>query len=216
MSSVSFIAATQPPTTVTSVKPTAPQAVAADQPQPAANTSSSVTISPSATSRVNYEQRMAAETSAGYAQMRVNNVSGSNLTSPVAAQSAYDFAHANLTDGMGAETGGSGMVDVSVGYDLRGTLPGGDGILRYSNGGEPVTPESQTYWKQQATSFHNDLLNLYNSEVAKKTPPGEILNKFIDLKSQQPERFRSMMMWPSAADIANNSAGVIYGNEKLL
>lgn len=214
MSSVSFITATQPSVSVTTEKSTAPQTVAADQPQPAAN-ASSVTISSDATRRANHEQRMA-ETAAGYAQLRINNVSGSNLTSPMAVKAAYDIAHANLIDGMGAETGGSGMVNVSVGYDISQTLPPGDGILRYANGGEPVTLESQAYWKQQATSFQNQALQLYNSEAAKGMPPGEILNKYIDLQSQQPERFRSMMMWPSAADIANNSAGVVYGDEKSL
>jgi len=198
MSTINFIATTQSSNPVTTRKSTAQPVAAA---QPTANTVN-VTISSDAARRANYEQRMA-EIAVGYTQMRANNISASNLTSPAAAQFAYDFAHANFADGMGSETSGSGLVNSAVSYDISQTLPPGDGILRYSSG-ETVTPESQAYWKQQATSFHNDLLKLYNAEVAKKTPPGEMLNKFLDLQGQQPERFRSMMMWPPATDFANN------------
>jgi hypothetical protein len=163
-------------------------------------------------SRNRHEQKMA-EISAGRAQARINNVSGSNLTSPEAAQFARDYAHSNFTDGMGAETGGSGMVNVAVAFDIRGTLAGGVGILRYSSG-EPVTKESQTYWKQQIQNFQNDLLRLYDTETAKGTPPGEILNKFLDLEEQQPARIRSMMGWPTAADFASSQPSAASGGVK--
>jgi len=203
MSAINIITAMRSSILAMTGKTTASKTVAA-QPEAAVNVGSA-TISSDATSRNRHEQKMA-EISAGRAQARINNVSGSNLTSPEAAQFAHDYAHSNFTDGMGTETGGSGMVNVAVAFDIRGTLVGGDGILRYSSG-EPVTKESQTYWKQQIQNFQNDLLRLYDTEAAKETPPGEILNKFLDLEEQQPARFRAMMMWPNSTDFASNQPG---------
>lgn len=207
---INAVTASQPSAAFTGRMPTISQVAA--QPQSDTN-SDNITISFAAQHRAGYEQTMA-EISSARAQARINNVSGSNLTSPEAARFAYDYAHSNFTDGMGAETGGSGLVNVAVGYDIRGTLPGGDGILRYTSG-EPVTKESQAYWKQQTQSFQKDLLHLYNSEMAKGTPPGEILNKFLDLEEQQPARFRAMMGWPNAADFATNQPGAASGSVKL-
>jgi len=89
--------------------------------------------------------------------MRAGNLSASNLSSPASAKAAYDIAHQDMTN--------------EVGYDISQTLPPGDGILRFTNG-EPVTAESKIYQTQQATSYQNQALQLYNSEVAKKPPPG--------------------------------------------
>ena len=189
MSAINFITTTQSSTSVTGRKLTAPQTFTVAQPQPTTNTSS-VTISSDAMRRANYEQTMA-ELSNGYNQVRAQTIN--YPSSPIWTAYAENVAHADLTDGMG----GGGLLDLS------GTLPGGDGVLRYSSG-EPVTAESKVYFTQQATHYRQERMHLYDLEVAKKTPPGEILHKLFDLQGQQPERFRSMMMWPSTADYTSN------------
>jgi hypothetical protein len=188
MSVINFITAMQPSSSLTGKESTV-QTVAAAQPQPTTNTSS-VTISSDAMRRANYEQTMV-ELSNGYNQVRAQTIS--DPSSSVWAAYAENVAHADLMDGMG----GGGLIDLS------GTLPGGDGVLRYSSG-ETVTVESKAYFTQQATHYRQESIQLYDSEVARKTPPGEILHKLFDLQGQQPERFRSMMMWPSTADYTSN------------
>lgn len=58
MSTINFITATQPPIPAMTRKSAAPQILATSS-QPKANASSSVTISPSGTIYMNYEQQMA-------------------------------------------------------------------------------------------------------------------------------------------------------------
>jgi hypothetical protein len=201
MSAINFITTTQSLTSATGRKFTAPQTFTVAQPQPTTNTSS-VTISSDAMRRANFEQRMA-EMSEDVAQGRIINVNSSNLNSGASAASAYNETHATLIDGMDTGTVGGDFVNIVVGFDISQTLPPGDGILRYSSG-ETVTPESRAYFKQQAASYQSQALKMYDSEMAKGTPPGELLNKLLDLQGQQPERFRSMVMWPPAVDCANN------------
>ena len=116
-----------------------------------------------------------------------------DASSPAIANFAYTMAYADNTDG----GGGGGAMDISQ------TLPPGDGILRYSSG-ETVTVESKAYFTREETRYRQERMHLYDLEVAKKTPPGEILHKLFDLQGQQPERFRSMMMWPSTADYTSS------------
>lgn len=128
----------------------------------------------------NYQQQMP-EIIAGVNLLRANALS--DPSSPEVAKLAYDMAHANLTDGQGV----GGLIDIS------GTIPGGS--VRYTSG-EPVTEESKAYFTQYATSYQNTATKLYNSEVAKGTTAGDIVNQLFDLQAQQPARFRTMMMWP--------------------
>lgn len=194
MSVISFITATRPPISATSGKSTASQTIATAQPQPATS-ASRTTISSAAMKRAGFEQSMA-EIFAGRNQQRSTIMN--DPSSSLWAEAADALAHHDFN------------VDTDVFYDISGTAPGGDGILRYSSG-EQVTAESQAYATQQGNSYQNALLQLYNSEISKKTPPGDILIKMLDLQDQQPARFRAMSMWPIAADFANNSPGAASG-----
>lgn len=195
MSVISFITATRPPISATGGKSTTSQTVvAAALPQPTTN-ASRTTISPAAMKRAGFEQSMA-EVFAGRNQQRATIMN--DPSNPLWAEAADELAHHDFN------------VDTDVFYDISGTAPGGDGILRYSSG-EPVTAESQAYATQQGNSYQNALLQVYSSETSKKTPPGDILIKMLDLQDQQPARFRAMSMWPIAADFANNPPGAASG-----
>ena len=196
MSTVNFIAATQSSTSATAGKSTVPQTVVA-QSQPDAN-SGSITISPAAMSRASFEQGMA-ERFAGRNQQRA--MMANDPSNPMWAKTADQMAHHTFNE------------DTDLLYDITGTIPGGDGILRYSSG-EPVTAESRAYAMQQGNRYQSALLELYNSEVAKKTPPGDLLIKMLDLQEQQPARFRAMAMWPVAADFSSNQPGTASGSMK--
>ncbi|MDP3654065.1 MAG: hypothetical protein Q8R67_20530 [Rhodoferax sp.] len=87
-------------------------------------------------------------------------------------------------------TGGVGPL-----LDASGFLPGGDGILRYSGSGEPVTAQSQAYFNATEASFRQERMHIYESEKAKGTPPAEIYDKLVNAMDQQPERYRGMMNW---------------------
>lgn len=170
---------------------------AAAQPQPAANATSAA-ISPAAMSRASFEQGMA-ERFAGRNQQRA--MMASDPSNPLWAKTADELAHHDFN------------IDTDVLYDVSGTVPGGDGILRYSSG-EPVTAENQAYATQQGSNYQSALLQLYNSEMAQKTPPGDILIKMLDLQEQQPARFRAMSMWPIAADFPSSQPGAASGGVK--
>ena len=182
MSSIAFIAATQPSVSVTSSQPTAQQSVATAQPQPTANAGSNVTISPSGTAYANYLQTIA-EIQAGMKELQ--RIALGDPNSADMKQGAYNMAHETLT---GAAIGGA--VNISAGPNAPVT---------YSSGA-PVTAASQAYFTQQATSYQNQALQLYSTELAKGTSPGQIVSGLIDLQSQQPAAFRAMMMWPPASD----------------
>ena len=44
-----------------------------------------------------------------------------------------------------------------------------------------------------------EVLELYNSELAKGTTPGQIISKIYDLRASQPDAFRAMMGFPPLA-----------------
>lgn len=150
---------------------------------PSTATSRSNLISTRCPVSANYQQLMP-EIIAGVNLLRANALS--DPSSPEVAKLAYDMGHANLTDGQGS----GGLIDIS------GTMPGGD--VRYTSG-ESVTEESKAYFTQQATNYQNTATRLYNSEVAKGTTAGNIVNQLFDLQAQQPARFRTMMMWPPSS-----------------
>lgn len=179
MSSVNFITATQPSVSVPAGKSTAPQAVAT-QTQPTVDTSS-VTISSSAL-YANYEQTIAEKTAG---QNQVIAYSLANTTSPVVTQNAYLMAHDNL---LGASVGG--------GVSLAGKTP--NDPISYSNG-ESVTVASQAYYTKQASSYMSQVLELYGTETAKGTMPGQIVSDIFSLQAKQPDAFRAMMNWPPVA-----------------
>ena len=66
--------------------------------------------------------------------------------------------------------------------------------------GAPVTVASQAYFTKQHAIYQNQALELYNTEKAKGTAPGQIVSAIYDLQAKQPDAFRSMMMWPPASD----------------
>jgi len=45
----------------------------------------------------------------------------------------------------------------------------------------------------------SQVLELYNTEKAKGTAPGQIVSDIFDLQAKQPDAFRAMMMWPPVA-----------------
>jgi len=180
MSSVSVITATQPSVSVTAGKSTTSQ-TATTQPQPAANSVSSATISSSAL-YANYEQTIAEKT---VGQNKDIEGSLANPTSPLITQNAYDFAHENL---LGQSVGG--------GVSLAGKTP--NDAISYSNG-EPLTVASQAYYTKQASSYMSQVLELYNTEKAKGITPGQIISDMYALQAKQPDAFRAMMSWPPVA-----------------
>lgn len=186
MSSVSFVSTTQPSVSVTNVKPTAQQTFATAQPQPTANTSST-TISSTGTAYSYYEQQMARNQAAKNSQLAD---ALANPTSPELAQKAYDMANFAV-NGVGEAI--SGLVNPHF-------ADGPNAIVTYASTGAPVTVASQAYYTQQATIYHNQALHLYNTELAKGTPPGQMVSDLYDLQAKQPDAFRAMNMWTPAAD----------------
>jgi len=84
------------------------------------------------------------------------------------------------------------------GINLRGLLPGGDGVIRYMDG-TPFTGEysarNNAFYKEAGT-FQQAQIQLYESETAKGTPPAQIYDKLVNALNNQPAEFRTMMGWP--------------------
>jgi hypothetical protein len=179
MSTINFIATTQSSPPVTARKSTVQQTVAT-QPQPSANASSSVTISPSGSTYMSYEQQIA------QAQEGQNQSRAHAFSDPAwGADLAYGLAHDNSMTG--SQVGGL----VWPGATLS------DPVTYVS--GAPVTVASQAYFTKQHAIYQNQVLELYNTEKAKGTAPGQIVSAIYDLQAKQPDAFRSMMMWPPVA-----------------
>lgn len=218
MSTVNFIATTQPSTSVTNVKPTAQQTFATPTP-PAANTDST-TISQAARDALAAanagDSAIPANSSPQFKQGMAEKFAGSNAerskiqndpANPRWAKSVDDYAQHNFTAGS------------DVLYDISHVMPGAsgnpkiDGILRYSSG-EVVTAESKTYATQQTASYQNQLRDMISSEKAKGTASSDILLKIMDQQGEQPARFRAMTAWPIASDFANNQPSASSGGLK--
>lgn len=127
-------------------------------------------------------QQLMAEKTAG--QNFLRNAALANPHSSDTEQFAYDLAHEPLSDGQG----GGGLISLGV-------TP--NDPLHYTSG-ELVTEESKAYFTQQATQYRQAACKLYDLAKAVGVSAGEIVNRLYDLQSQQPARFRSMMMWPPA------------------
>lgn len=205
MSTINFIATTQPSNPVTTKKSTAQQ-TAATQPQSSVNASSSVTISPSGTTYLNYEQQIAQAPEAQN-QHRANAFSDPSW----GASLAYGLAHDNSMTGEPV----GGLLSINA----KATDP-----CIYASGA-PVTVASQAYYTKQNAIYQNQVLELYNTEKAKGTAPGQIISDIYDLQAKQPDAFRSMMMWPPASDpssiqAATNTPGIppqyLYGDGQIV
>ena len=204
MSIVSSITATQPSKSVTA-KSTAQQTVA-PQMQSSANSSSRVTISVSGTTYLSYEQRMAASQEA-----QSQHVADAFSDPIQGAKYAYDLAHDNSMTGSPV----GGLLSI----DAKATDP-----AVYASGA-PVTVASQAYFAKQNAIYQNQVLELYNTEKAKGTAPGQLISDIYDLQAKQPDAFRSMMMWPPASDpssiqAATNTPGTqpqyLYGDGQVV
>lgn len=102
------------------------------------------------------------------------------------ADLAYGLAHDNSMTGSPV----GGLLSI----DAKATDP-----AVYASGA-PVTVASQAYFTKQNAIYRNQVLELYNTEKAKGTAPGQIIRDIYDLQAKQPDAFRSMMMWPPASD----------------
>lgn len=205
MPAINFIAATQSSISATTGK-SADQQIAVTSSQPKANASSSVTISPSGTIYMNYEQQIA-QAQEAQNQLRAHAFSDSSW----GADLAYGLAHDNSMTG--SPVGGL------LSPDSKATDP-----LIYASGA-PVTVASQAYFTKQNAIYQNQVLELYNTEKAKGIAPGQIVSDIYDLQARQPAAFRAMMMWPPASDpssiqAATNTPGTpsqyLYGDGQVV
>lgn len=204
MSSVNFIASTQPSIPVTAGKSTAKQTFATSQPQQSANAGSSVAISSSGKAYADYVQQIA------QAQQAQNQHQANAVSDPSRGASyAYDLAH------------DSSMTGEPVGGLL---VPNAAAPAMYVSGA-PVTVASQAYFTKQNAIYQNQVLELYNTEKAKGTAPGHIVGDIYDLQAKQPDAFQAMMMWTPAADpfsiqAATNTSGTapqhLYGDGQIV
>ena len=127
------------------------------------------------------------------------------------AKYAYDLAHDNSMTGSPV----GGLLSI----DAKATDP-----AIYASGA-PVTVASQAYFAKQNAIYQNQVLELYNTEKAKGTAPGQLISDVYDLQAKQPDAFRSMMMWPPASDpssiqAATNIPGTppqyLYGDGQIV
>ncbi|MDP2779960.1 hypothetical protein [Devosia sp.] len=204
MSTVNIIAAMQSSIQAATGKSSAQQ-IAATSSQSKANTSSSVTISSSGTTYSRYEQQIA-QAQGAQNQHRANAVSDPSW----GARYAYDLAHDNSMTGSPV----GGLLSI----DAKATDP-----AIYASGA-PVTVASQAYFTKQNAIYQNQVLELYNTEKAKGTAPGQLISDIYDLQAKQPDAFRAMMMWPPASDplsiqAATNTPGTppqyLYGDGQV-
>lgn len=152
-----------------------------------------------------FTQNMA-ERFAGRNQQRA--MYANDPSNPLYGKWLDDAAQKNFSTG----TGEGALIDLSWGKTSANLLKMDDNLHYF--GGEPVTPASQAYQQQQVSNYKNAATQLYHSERAKGTAPGDILIKIMDLQEQQPARLRAMMGWPNAADFASNQASAAFGGVK--
>lgn len=68
-------------------------------------------------------------------------------------------------------------------------------IIRIAATGEILTQEKLDYFKKVADLYHDGRVNLYETELAKGTPPLEILKKIFEYNDTLPEEYRKMEGW---------------------
>jgi hypothetical protein len=93
--------------------------------------------------------------------------------SQVAEELAYGYAHNSLA---------FALLDLSDRPNIR-----------YSATGELVTPKTQEYFNRISQAVQQQCANLYRQEVAKKTPPAEILEKIFSFHDSMPKDFKAML-----------------------
>ncbi|PRC90998.1 hypothetical protein [Solimicrobium silvestre] len=175
MSFVSAISASQP-SFVSSTAQSDGQQIPASQPQSSGG-ASSVAISAAGQTYLNYEQTMAIDQ-----QNQSRTIASADSDPQWGAGLASAMAHDTSMDGSAV----GGLVSISA--------PFGDPVT-YTNGA-PVTVASQAYFTKQYASYQNQVTQLYNSDSAKGTPPGQIISDIFALQAKQPDAFRAMMSWP--------------------
>lgn len=180
MSTISSINVTNPSSIVTGRKSSVSQ-IETSQPQQNA-AASSVTISSSGAVYADYLQDIAQKESG----RTIRQMALEDPNNPYWAQAAEAYVTENMSSG-------------NVGGLLRLTsLTVIDAPITYTNG-EPVTVASQAYYEKQTASYMNQVRELYDTERAKGTAPGQIVAAIIDLQAKQPEAFRAMNAWPPAS-----------------
>lgn len=68
-------------------------------------------------------------------------------------------------------------------------------IIRYCATGEIVNDETTLYFAKNMLSMQKQRTHLYESEIAKGTPPVKILEKILDFNDGLPQKFREMANW---------------------
>lgn len=143
---------------------------------------STVAVEMSVTAYANYLQDIAQKESG----RTLRQMALEDPNNPSWAQAAEVYATENMVTG---NTGG--LLRLTSLTDMNAPIS-------YTNG-EPVTAASQAYYEKQAASYMNQVRELYDTERAKGTPPGQIVAAIIDLQAKQPEAFRVMNQWPPAS-----------------
>jgi len=182
MSSVNFIATTQPSVSVANIKPTTQQTVATSPPQPSANSSSSVTKS-SLTDQV-------ALSSSGKALA----ASESNATQPrTPAQEKLIMAASS--DSQSAEKIAHDMAYVpsTIFYDISG-VGGGEEVKKLSSG-RIIDDEFKSKFNSAASVIDAQRRAIYETEKAKRTDPLLILSKMIDFTNSQSKDYLEASGW---------------------
>jgi hypothetical protein len=132
------------------------------QPTPARVLSDRVTLSPEALSRA----------------------SEAPSPAPIASSSFSAVAHADASKAE-AFARDFAYTEDRAGMDISGLMPGGDGVLRYSSTGKPVTPESEAAFAQEASRVRAERIALYQDEKAKGTAAADIFDKIAAYMSTQ-------------------------------
>lgn len=68
-------------------------------------------------------------------------------------------------------------------------------IERIAATGEIVTQEKLDYFKKVSDLYHGGRVNLYETELAKGTPPLDIIKKIFDYNDTLPAEYRKMNGW---------------------
>lgn len=68
-------------------------------------------------------------------------------------------------------------------------------IIRIAATGEIFTPEKQEFFKQISDLYHGGRVKIYKEELARGTPPLDIIKKIFDYNATMPEDFRKMSGW---------------------
>lgn len=92
-----------------------------------------------------------------------------------AARLAHSYAYTSLNGEM---------------YDLTD-----DPIIRYTATGEIANDEAALFFAKNSLSMQKQRTHLYESEIAKGTPPVKILEKILDFNDGLPQKFREMANW---------------------